>query len=179
MREHSPAGVRAAYGFLKIRTKVLRGAVADMLHAPPPGLPLPPALPRFRVHGAADRHSFMQVGESCATDLERPFSPSAGISIPSPTFWISAADAGECCVSCISHRYCVDFTVLILMLKRLSGASTIFHLPRSKRLSPFRPCPFGPEQFDLIFAISVFTHLDEKYQFASLNELKRYLSPAP
>jgi SAM-dependent methyltransferase len=46
-----------------------------------------------------------------------------------------------------------------------------------KATQPDPPLPFGPKQFDFIYAISVFTHLDEAYQFAWLNELKRIARP--
>jgi SAM-dependent methyltransferase len=46
-----------------------------------------------------------------------------------------------------------------------------------KHTQPDPPLPFAPKQFDFIYAISVFTHLDEEYQFAWLNELKRVARP--
>lgn len=39
--------------------------------------------------------------------------------------------------------------------------------------SPEPPLPYADEQFDFIYAISVFTHLDEHLQFAWLDELHR------
>jgi SAM-dependent methyltransferase len=39
------------------------------------------------------------------------------------------------------------------------------------------PLPFADVSFDLIFAISVFTHLDEQYQHAWLSELHRIAMP--
>jgi SAM-dependent methyltransferase len=39
------------------------------------------------------------------------------------------------------------------------------------------PLPFEDDQFDVIVSFSVFTHLDERSQFAWLHELRRVLSP--
>jgi SAM-dependent methyltransferase len=39
------------------------------------------------------------------------------------------------------------------------------------------PLPFGDEQFDLIYSISVFSHLDEELQDRWLAELRRVLAP--
>jgi SAM-dependent methyltransferase len=39
------------------------------------------------------------------------------------------------------------------------------------------PLPFEDASFDLVYSISVFTHLDEEMQDAWLNELKRVLRP--
>jgi SAM-dependent methyltransferase len=43
--------------------------------------------------------------------------------------------------------------------------------------NPLPPLPYPAGNFDLVYAISVFTHLDEDYQFAWLAELKRVLRP--
>ena len=43
--------------------------------------------------------------------------------------------------------------------------------------SPEPPLPCEPEQFDLVYAISVFTHLDEPAQQDWLAELRRVLKP--
>jgi len=42
---------------------------------------------------------------------------------------------------------------------------------------PFPPLPFPNESFDLVYGVSVFTHLDEEYQFAWLKELQRITRP--
>lgn len=42
---------------------------------------------------------------------------------------------------------------------------------------PLPPLPFPDESFDLIYGISVLTHLDEGYQFAWLKELQRIAKP--
>ena len=42
---------------------------------------------------------------------------------------------------------------------------------------PEPPLPFADEQFDLIYAISIFTHLPEEMQWPMLQELRRILKP--
>ncbi len=39
------------------------------------------------------------------------------------------------------------------------------------------PLPYSENQFDIVYAVSVFTHLDERYQDAWLSELKRITAP--
>jgi SAM-dependent methyltransferase len=46
---------------------------------------------------------------------------------------------------------------------------------RLNRLTP--PLPYGPAEFDFVYAISVFTHLTEELQLAWIRELERVLSP--
>ena len=44
-------------------------------------------------------------------------------------------------------------------------------------IAPNPPLPFADATFDVVYAVSVFTHLDEKPQFAWLRELRRVLKP--
>jgi len=47
---------------------------------------------------------------------------------------------------------------------------------RTNQLTP--PLPFGPETFDCVYALSVFTHLSEPMQHAWMEELQRVLKPS-
>ena len=53
------------------------------------------------------------------------------------------------------------------------------HLPGAdfRVNAPEPPLPYADGQFDLIYAISVFTHLDERLQFLWLADLKRIARP--
>ena len=52
------------------------------------------------------------------------------------------------------------------------------HLSADFRVnSPEPPLPYADEAFDLIYAISVFTHLDQRLQFLWLEELRRVARP--
>src|SRR5207248_1785974 len=39
------------------------------------------------------------------------------------------------------------------------------------------PLSYRAEKFDLVYAVSVFTHIDEEYQFRWLDELRRITKP--
>lgn len=52
-----------------------------------------------------------------------------------------------------------------------------FHQSSFTVVNPYPPTPFQDNFFDLIYGISVFTHLDEELQFRWLKELKRICSP--
>lgn len=49
--------------------------------------------------------------------------------------------------------------------------------PSFQQISPFPPTPYTSDTFDLIYGISVFTHLNEEMQFRWLKELQRILRP--
>jgi len=132
---------------------------------------------RYRVHGKGDRQSFLRVGQSCAGDLKNALH-SSGIAFDSFT---DVLDFGCGCGRVLSYlhspsstqRFCgvdIDPEAIAWCQQNLPFATF-------KATEPNPPLPFGPEQFDFIFAISVFTHLDEEFQFAWLNELKRIVRP--
>lgn len=49
--------------------------------------------------------------------------------------------------------------------------------PQFKRINPYPPTPYPNDKFDVIYGISVMTHLDEETQLLWLEELKRIARP--
>ncbi len=144
---------------------------------PEGGLPLPPPLLRFRVHGALDRQSFLRVGEAVAKDAERALIES-GRDLSS---FRSVLDFGCGCARVLRwfapragewdlHGTDADPRVISWCRKSMKFASF-----RTNR--PLPPLPYPSGMFDLILAISVFTHLDEAHQFSWLSELGRVAKP--
>jgi SAM-dependent methyltransferase len=174
LRRHLPRGMKT---FFRSRKNMLQADIADMMRGREPGFPLPPARLRFRVHGLTDRESFLQVGQNCANDLKSALRRT-GIDFDSFT---DILDFGCGCGRVLRYlynpsepqRFCgsdIDPESIEWCQRNLPFA--IFKTNEHKP-----PLPFGPKQFDFIYAISVFTHLDEDYQFAWLNELKRVARP--
>lgn len=139
--------------------------------------PLPPANLRFRVHGHPYIEGFLRVGAQCRKDIELglqkintdltafldvlDFGCGCGRTLiafadhpPSMNFYGSDIDR-EAIAWCRNHLSCASF--------ELNDA-----LP---------PLSYPAGQFDLIYAISVFTHLREDLQFQWLDELKRIAKP--
>ncbi len=134
---------------------------------------LPPASLRFRVHDSVDVESFFRVGGQCRKELETAVA-SIGREISS---FHEVLEFG-----CGCGRTLLEFARLA-PTTRLHGTDTDAeaiswcrnHLKFgsfevNEPLPPFR---YRAERFDLIYAISVFTHLDEEAQFRWLDELKR------
>jgi SAM-dependent methyltransferase len=138
---------------------------------------VPPASLRFRVHGSPDKNSFMSVGRKCAQDIDTSLH---SINRELNSF-NSILDFG-----CGCGR-------TLLFLSQLSNkpsyhgtdidGQAITWSAKNLRFSRFNinndmpPLIYDSETFDLIYAISVFTHLDEDRQFSWLSELKRVLKP--
>jgi len=141
----------------------------------PDGYPLPFASYRHRVIGVADAHSFVESIPKVRADFASALSK-IGRSIDE---FRAILDFGSGCgrglrafagghaalcgsdIDAASVRWCQD------------------HLPfaRWEVNGELPPLAFASASFDLIYAISVFTHLDEAHQFAWLSELQRVARP--
>lgn len=140
-------------------------------------IPVPPPRLRHRVHGNLDKYSFLHIGENIAQDI-RELCKQVDRDIDS---FESILDFG-----CGSGRVIRSFQYenrgrqfygtdidpdLIHWCQE--------HMPdiswSVNNYSP--PLPFADETFDLIYGISVFTHLDERLQHAWLGELQRVAAP--
>lgn len=138
---------------------------------------LPPAVMRFRVIGDCSIEEFFQGGERTREALEAAVREAGK---PIETFR-SGLDFG-CGCGRVVRAFRRHASFLKLHATDVDAEAIAWcrqHLP----LAEFRvndgapPLPYEDEQFDLIWAISVFTHLDEERQFAWLAELRRILRP--
>ena len=142
------------------------------------GLVPPPKL-RYRVHGSTDAEGYSIVGkqswESVARLLELH-----GLQIDD---FESILDFG-----CGPGRVIVNIPESSEGKTRKSYGADIDpeaiawckkHIPSSRFtiVDKDPPLPFDDNSFDLIYTISVFTHLDETMQFSWLDELRRVLKP--
>lgn len=138
---------------------------------------LPPPVMRFRVIGDCSIEAFFQGGEQTREVLESAVLDSGK---PIEAFR-SALDFGCGCGRVVRafrrhasflklHATDVDAEAIAWCKQNLPYAefSTNDGTP---------PLPYADGQFDLVWAISVFTHLDEDRQFAWLAELRRILRP--
>jgi SAM-dependent methyltransferase len=134
-------------------------------------LPVPPASLRLRV-GEASRHIYMITGERVLRRLRNHLKKYVKLEDCE-----SILDWG-----CGCGRLIRNFAEFVPM-SRLYGcdidpdaiAWLKANLPEMsfKTISPYPPTPYQDNQFDLIYGISVFTHLTQETQFLWLEELKR------
>ena len=155
-----------------------RCAMLETLIAQHDLLPLPPEALRVRVGGWEDPDHFLAVGRKIYWDVKRLLGL-AGRTLPE---FRSILDFGcgcgrltryfrssetqrvtACDIDAESIRWCQD---------NLAGTGVAFsHTAAMPRL------PFDASAFDLVLAISVFTHLPEAMQFEWLDELARVIRP--
>jgi len=139
---------------------------------------IPPARLRDRVHGVPDVASFLTGGRQAQEGLERALQEYGR---PMDSF-DRVLDFGCGCGrtlrwfepygrSCSLHGCDIDEEAIQWCRAHLPFAR--FAVNR-----PVPPLPFESGLFDMIYAVSVFTHLDERRQFQWLAELRRVAAPA-
>ncbi len=160
------------YGRYEARAGVPHGA------APPDYRPLAampsPAL-RERVHGAADAETFDRYGRWLCDDI---LDAAAGRVDLTPMSRVLDFGCGSGRVmrhlipQCPAVVAGVDIDREAIAWCQTNLPEATFH-----QTGEWPPLPFGSAYFDLIFSISVFTHLPEDMQLAWVEELSRVTKP--
>jgi SAM-dependent methyltransferase len=164
--------------FVVFKSRLLAAMVRDVRDLRDPRLaPLPPARLRQRVGGSTDVQTFLIVGGNVARDLDDLLGTLGrcvhsfenvldfGCGPARVTRFLRDAPA-----RCRLHGTDIDPEAIAWCEKNLPEVrwSVNGHHP---------PTHFADATFDLIYSISVFTHLDEPLQLAWLAELQRIARP--
>jgi SAM-dependent methyltransferase len=144
----------------------------------PDGYPVPPENLRYLISGERNNssESFLAMGKHCAQLVVRALVES-GADINK---FNAILDFGCGCGRTIRHfhhlnsrtLYGTDYNPRLVRWCRRNLPFAAFGI---NHLEP--PLPYEPEQFDLIYAFSVFTHLPEPLQISWIKELSRILKP--
>ena len=141
------------------------------------GLGLPPVKMRYRVGASADANDFVTIGKQCANDIQSAVQK-VGLELSS---FEQILDFGCGCGRTMVHMknlapgarfYGADIDVKAIEWCQKNLKFATFNLSKEKP-----PIDYAPDSFDFIYVISVFTHLDEDYQFLWLAELRRIARP--
>ena len=140
-------------------------------------IPLPSPSLRVHVHPRPDARTFLNVGATCAQNIR-----DALTLIDRELYSFDAIlDFGCGCARVLRwfhdvpehcHLYGTDIDG-----KAISWCQKNIRFATFCKNEPFPPLLYPAGTFDLVFAMSVFTHLDEDYQFAWLKELQRVTKP--
>lgn len=141
----------------------------------PDGLPIPPDRLMYLVGGTADAAWFLEGGARAADSIRATLSE-AGVDLEGLR---SVLDFG-CGCGRVARRWAglraaVHGCDLNPGLVRWCSRHLPFGTFATNRLDP--PLPYAPGAFDLAYALSVFTHLDEPRQRAWMAEMHRVLRP--
>ena len=137
---------------------------------------VPPML-RYRVHGALDAHSYVEVGRSIALSLVK-YAKAQAIELSDATILDFACGPGRIAVelkklvpSCRLYGSDIDGEAIAWAQGHLVGLGVF----TTNEATP--PTNYASNTFDVIYSISFFTHLDETSQNLWLAELARILKP--
>jgi SAM-dependent methyltransferase len=140
-------------------------------------LPLPPPLLRVQVSGDPNIEDFLRSGAEGA----RVLSEMVQRHVPAGIEGLGAMlDFGCGCGRIARHWaelvgpqvYGCDYNPALV---RWCGENLPFMHVQRNNLAP--PLSYANEQFDLVYALSVFTHLSERMQFEWIGELRRVIRP--
>ncbi|MDQ0323505.1 SAM-dependent methyltransferase [Pararhizobium capsulatum DSM 1112] len=176
----SNPAVYKTYGIAKyalFRAKLLLSDWRDKRAAVALGaLPIPPPMLRFRVSGSFDVDQFLEVGRRGARELEVLARLGGKDLACCPAVLDFACGCGRVIRHFQDHApearwYGSDIDgEAIRWCKEKLGAVAGF------TENDFRPpMSFDPDSFDVVYSVSLFTHLDEDDQFRWLGELARVL----
>lgn len=141
------------------------------------GLALPPTLLRVRVAGDADPQAFLRGGalgaEIIRATVEAHLEGGMGR-------LRAVLDFGCGCGRIARHWAGLDGPELFgcdYNPELVDWCSRNLPFLNAESNGPSPPLPYPPERFDLVYAISVFTHLSERKQADWMEELRRVLEP--
>jgi SAM-dependent methyltransferase len=140
------------------------------------GLPLPPPLLMIRVVGHADPDAFEEKGEACAATV-RDLVARHGPDIASME---SIMDFGCGCGRVLRHWGDLPETRVVgtdYNAQLVAWCSENLPFVEARTNGDRPPLPADDAEFDLVYAFSVFTHLDEPAQRVWMRELQRVLKP--
>ena len=138
---------------------------------------LPPARLRYRTHGAPDIDSFLSVGKKCSQDIEAALMK-IGKNLGSFQHILDfGCGCGRTLIWFANHSKSSRFYGTDIDANAISWCCNNLNFANFNINKSLPPLQYPSEMFDLIYAISVFTHLNEDYQFHWLSELKRIAKP--
>jgi SAM-dependent methyltransferase len=149
----------------------------DRFETKPAGFAIPPARLRFRVGEASDAQTFLNVGERTAADLEAAFR-TADVTLGGSQ---TVLDFGCGCGRTLTwlakkhpevtwHGCDVDSEAIAWCRENLRGLTFSVN-------KPVPPLDVPPSTYDVLFGVSVFTHLSAEFQGLWRREFHRVLKP--
>lgn len=161
--------------YAKLQSRIILQQLTERLSSKEPGIP--PVRLRHRVHGDLNIDTFKEVGKKCSNSI-LSILRTHGFSTESKG---TSLDFGCGCGRVLTYLkeelskmrfHGVDIDKKAIRWCKRNIPSATF-----SRNGATPPLFFSDSSFDLIYAISVFTHLDEDLQFEWLAELSRILKP--
>lgn len=141
-------------------------------------IPLPPAMLRFRVTESASAKEFVRIGRACARLIDEQIVASGSIDLQQPARVLDfGCGCGRTITWFIRQYPKVEFHGADVDTEAIQWCSQQFPKGRFIANQPLPPLDYPDRHFDVVYCLSVFTHLNEEMQDAWLRELHRILKP--
>jgi len=139
--------------------------------------PLPPEALRMRVHGAGDAASFVREGSTAFVRLQRVLGEYFSKSIADFTHILDWGCGSGRVLRYVADVAATDVTGIDIDPQAIEWCQQAFPHYKFMAVNPQPPTPIATGTFDLIYAISVLTHLRENDHLKWLEELNRISKP--
>ncbi|MDQ3913617.1 MAG: methyltransferase domain-containing protein [Actinomycetota bacterium] len=138
---------------------------------------LPPASLRYRVHGSPHIDGFLKVGKRSSEDIQAALKRVGKDLSSFQNILDFGCGCGRTLLWFADHSQASDLYGTDIDAEAISWCRNNLEFAKFDTNGPLPPLEYSSGKFDLIYSISVFTHLNEAYQFRWLNELRRITSP--
>ncbi len=181
LREALPAFIRRRYDRLRLELPFrIRDFPLDFLDRVrrPTSLPVPPAWLRAHIGRTSSRDEYLRAGRGGFEELLSAFHSYRDPAQIYPRWLDFGCGCARMCRYLPIPGTCESFVGIDVDEKAIRWNRR--HVPGGEfiLISARPPTPLPEERFDVIYAASVFTHLDEAAQLSWLEELSRLLRPA-
>jgi SAM-dependent methyltransferase len=134
---------------------------------------LPPATLRYRVHGDLELSSFLQSGRHCSEDIRSALRRVGRDMESSRDVLDFGCGCGRTIIWFSETARSVRFSGTDIDAAAIEWCRRYLNFASFQANRPTPPLAYPAESFDLVYALSVFTHLDEEHQLLWLSELQR------
>jgi SAM-dependent methyltransferase len=154
----------------------IRDAVPDVLDRfRAPSLRLPPAGLRRRVSLTSSRSEYDATGERLARDIQRVFEANRRRDEVYPQWLDFGCGSGRIARHVVRAPYVGRLSGVDVDAKAVSWLARAYPSGDFRAIDPEPPTPLPASSFDVVYAVSVFSHFDERATDAWLGEIARLL----
>ena len=139
--------------------------------------PLPPPRLRFRVAGSPSRDLFLKVGKRSREEIEASLEQAGRPLASFRSILDFGCGCGRTLTWLVERHPATAFHGTDVDGESIQWCQENLLLAGFKQNRPLPPLDYSDGMFDLVYAVSVFTHLSEEFQLPWLGELRRILKP--